>query len=338
MSQLEEIEFRKKGVQQLIFDHNRRLQVLKHQQAVQGLINARPEVIIEIEDIEAEVAKLQEELSRLIAEEIREKAPLVYIHNFGQRSTNVSDRALCIEWGEQFDARQTPRKIPEPAVWQSTLLPEILAIPGKLGGQGLVRLQGSAALTTGFAFGTAFQAIGRYLLEVEQFSPNGVELWYSDEQPPASQVVPELTNYSIAGNPAADEAVVVIYAAPKQSLTEVLTGVGTYWGEIEIFKNLLADQKVSQKFNGVLVLEAKAAAGGRPLQSWEAAGLAHRSVQPLKHFIGQFKPAKLHLFLATPLGLAVFLGHQWNAIGKKIQCYEWVSGDKVYAPTGELQL
>ena len=53
--------------------------------------------------------------------------------------------------------------------------------------------------------------------------------------------------------------------------------------------------------------------------------------------INQTKPEKLHLFLAVPFGLAVFLGHQWNALNKKVQCYEWIGGDTIYAPAGELQ-
>jgi hypothetical protein len=48
--------------QALIRAHQRRLQKLKAQQAVKG-VNTPPEVLIEIEDIEAELARLQQELA-----------------------------------------------------------------------------------------------------------------------------------------------------------------------------------------------------------------------------------------------------------------------------------
>lgn len=95
----------------------------------------------------------------------------------------------------------------------------------------------------------------------------------------------------------------------------------------------------SQKFRGILFLESEIASKDRRhLEGWEAAVLARSSQRLLKSFISEVKPKRLHLFMAVPFGLAVFLGHQWNAIGKQVQCYEWVGGDVVYTPTCLLDL
>lgn len=87
-------------------------------------------------------------------------------------------------------------------------------------------------------------------------------------------------------------------------------------------------RKAPSQFKGLLVLEAeRATKGKRRLEGWEAAAMARLSRGTLRDFVNRLKPEKLHLFLAVPLGLAVFLGHYWNAIGKQIQCYEWLGGD-----------
>jgi hypothetical protein len=327
----------KEQIQKLIFNHSRRLQVLKEQQALKGY-NTTPETVLEIEDIEVAIQELQIKLTELIFEEVRAEAPLIHLYTFGERTAKIPAQTLVIDWRDMFEATP-PRKIPAPEIWQTKLVPEILALPGQVGGPGLIRLYSMGALSVGFVFGTAFKEVGRYLLEVEQFFAGKTHFWYSDETPPAGQAVPMFADHHLAGNPAVTDGVVIIYAAPRQSLVEVTESVGTYWGETDIFRAALSGSAASQKLKGVLVLEAEAASKEkRSLQSWEAAVLARQSGRQLAEFINQTKPEKLHLFLATPLGLAVFLGHQWNAINKKVQCYEWVGGDTVYAPAGELQL
>jgi hypothetical protein len=59
----------------------------------------------------------------------------------------------------------------------------------------------------------------------------------------------------------------------------------------------------------------------------------------LSDFVSLGRLEVVHLFLAMPFALAVFLGHQWNAIGgAQAQCYEWVGGGEVYAPACLLDL
>ncbi|MCB0194570.1 MAG: SAVED domain-containing protein [Anaerolineae bacterium] len=326
----------KEQIQKLIFNNNRRLQVLKEQQSLKGY-NVAPETVLEIEDIEASIQSLQTQLTELIFEEVRADAPLVHLYTFGQPPAKVPEQAIVLDWRDKFEVTP-PRTIPSPELWQSDLVPKILDLPNQVDGPGLIRLYGLGALSVAFTFGSAFREVGRYLLEVEQFFAGKSHFWYSDETPPGGQMAPEFVPHYLAGNPAATDGAVIVYAAPKQSLAEITASVGRYWGEADIFKAALDGTGASEKLKGVLVLEAEMASKKKQgLQSWEAAVLARQSGRPLADFINQTKPEKLHLFLAVPFGLAVFLGHQWNALNKKVQCYEWIGGDTIYAPAGELQ-
>ena len=55
---------RKDDIERLVAINNRRLRILKEQQATYGL-NTPPHIVIEIEDLEAEIAKLTTELESL---------------------------------------------------------------------------------------------------------------------------------------------------------------------------------------------------------------------------------------------------------------------------------
>jgi hypothetical protein len=92
-----------------------------------------------------------------------------------------------------------------------------------------------------------------------------------------------------------------------------------------------------QRFKGILVLDARLEQG-RLLEGWQAAAMARASQGQVADFVSRARPGKLHLFLATPFSLAVFLGHQWNAVNARVQCYEWVKGEVIYAPACLLQV
>jgi hypothetical protein len=98
-------------------------------------------------------------------------------------------------------------------------------------------------------------------------------------------------------------------------------------------------QPHAKRVKGVLLLEAEAASKrNQQLEGWEAATLAQSSRRLVTDFVARLKPSKLHLFLATPLGLAVFLGYHWNNIRKAVQCYEETWDEQGYTPSCALRL
>jgi hypothetical protein len=223
-------------------------------------------------------------------------------------------------------------------------------VRSELPARSLVRLADpTAALTAGFAFGHTFPAIGRYRLQVDQPTPGAPAVWFSDEPPPAGEPDARFSVYGIGGNPRAQDAVVIAWANPKQPLWAVAAEVGTYLDEPAAFVKEFAQEaprflmneqleQASKRFRSILILEARGRGPGGLLLGWEAATLAASSAALVKEFVVGVRAEGLHLFLAVPLGLAVFLGHQWNAIGTPVQCYEYVGGEQHYAATLQVQL
>lgn len=347
-------------IKKMITTKTRRLQKLREQQALTG-INTAPEKLIEIEDIEAELEVLQVELKNLesaasvtsAASTTPTKVDLIHIHNWGQRPAKFPKEAIVLDWngeGKFEDPLNRPRKSPDAATWRNILLPELFDLPQKISGEGLVRLEGRCALSTGFAFGHVFKVKARYRLEVAQFVPGkGIEYWAADQRPPVGSQPPQFVQRLIRRTqPAptqepppqtANDGVVIVNALTKSPSTAIVRDVGSYFGETEAFGQSLSGESQFQAVKGILILEAEAATQAkRQLEDWEAASLAESSCWLLKDFIDQVKPENLHLFLAVPVGLAVFLGHYWDTIKRNVYCYEEVGGERVYAPACELWL
>src|SRR5687768_2078543 len=66
------------SLKKLIYNKSRRLQILKEQQALRGL-DTPPHVIIEIEDLEAELKALNEELAALESGVKYQRQPPLYV-------------------------------------------------------------------------------------------------------------------------------------------------------------------------------------------------------------------------------------------------------------------
>ncbi|MCB0174059.1 MAG: hypothetical protein KDJ97_26315 [Anaerolineae bacterium] len=339
---------KKQDLQTLIATHSRRLQKLNEQRAFRGIATP-PEVLIEIENIENELRGLVVDLSAFAAPQRTQQpdAPVIHLHNWGRPPAEPPDVAVYLNWQAPGRFKERPdrtRRVPAPAVWADDLLPALRALPQQMAAQEWVRLEGKAALSTGLAVGTIFRAKERYRLEVAQFVPDKghTEYWASNAQPPAGVpdprfglLVAERPPDAPAPTATAEDMVVVVGALNTTAIAKVLEDVGRYFGEPAAFSAIAAGQSDGiRAVKAVLALEATAATQeGRPLEGWEAAGLARSSTALINNFKQRVKPARLHLFVAGPLSLAVFMGHFWIHIGCPVQGYEVVGTEPVYAPT-----
>lgn len=321
----------KADVQALIRKKRRRLQKLKERQAIRG-IDVPIDIETEIEDIQDDLVDLEAQLTEILAQEELAGAPVVYIANLDKLPApdQLPPEAILIDWSDQFTAQ--PRAVPPPNVWQEVLWPELAALPDQVGQTELVRLQGTSALSTAFAFGQIFKQIGRYRLAVDQHSPAGTQVWYADMSPEEGMAAPQFASHIAIGEMTRQAGLVMVYAAPQTSAANMVSEVGTYWGESEGIEKILEQAYTPQRCSGVLVLEAPPASRGEHLAGWQAAGLALSSRRQLNEFINQCQPDKLHLFIAGPSGLAAFMGHHWNQVGLEIQCYERL-GQNQYVPS-----
>lgn len=330
--------------------HQRRLLKLKEKEANFGL-SAPPEVLTEIEDIEQKLAELEPQLAvyRAPKQSQNSAAPVLHLHNWGRKPGMARPGVIFRDWQQPglFEEREDgTRTVPSPEDWTQTLLPDLRALRQQIPGD-VLHLEGRCALSSGFALGQIFPAKDQYQLEVAQFVPTrGVEYWFSRIEEVAPSQLPEFTSYRFAGaaqpdrtGPLAQDGVVVINSITGKTTPDVLENVGQYLGEAELFRELLQGEAKPKTVAGVLVLEVESVVqAGLQLEGWEALLLAYGSRQKVQSFCNQLKPAKLHLFLATPLGLAVFLGYFWNKLGLVARCYEETRKDRFYEPSCEFRL
>jgi len=258
------------------------------------------------------------------------EVPVIHIYNFGDLPRALPDEA--INWHRYFDRDTSPRTVPQPRIWERVLLPELRERRAEIGERGLIRLRTTGALSVGFAVGHTFKEVGQYRLEVAQSPPAPPEFWLSDQAPPeAGLPEPHWSSQLWPGNPAGNEAVMIVLAVPNRGMSGLVQAVESYLAE--------PDLQHSQRCKGALLLAGEPAMSeNRFLTSWEAAVLSRASRAHLSDFVAQFTPQVVHLFLATPFALAVFLGHQWNAVNTLVQCHEFVGGPGHYAPACRLDL
>ena len=214
-------------LEELITLKQRRRRQLKKVQAVKG-VDTNPEVLIEIEDLEAELPRLKTELVDAMQQEAEAKAPLLHLANFQPPPAALPAGVIILDWSGHFQAK--PRSLPDPAVWATELLPELAGLPARLGPPGLVRLEGSAALSTGLAVGHTFPNVGRYRLSLAQHTPTGPQTWLSDA-PALAGADPTFTPHIALGPAGAEDGLIVIAAAPQPTLAGLLAQVGHSWGE-----------------------------------------------------------------------------------------------------------
>jgi len=336
----------KEDLQKLIELRQRHLQKLKEQQAMLGL-TAPASLLLQIEDIETEIEALQEDLAGFNAptETEHTEAPLVYIHNWGKKPATWPDTPHRLDWSRPGQFEQQPngaRSVPPPAAWRDDLLPQMAALPAETGASDWIRLAGNCALSTGFAFGTMFRAKDRHQIEVAQYIPGtGIEYWTSNAPVPKQIDPPSFTPLPAVGTPnqsgqasTTNDGVIVVAAITGKSVAGILRNVGAYFGEAEAFAQITTGETDFQTVKGVLVLEAETATRQKNnLAGWEVNALAQSSAYLVSDFADQIKAERLHLFMAAPLSLAVFMGHYWNHVHKTVQCYEETRSDRYYAPS-----
>lgn len=265
------------------------------------------------------------------------RSPLVFLHNYGSPPAGLPADTLRIDWSEHFDRDR--RRVPAPAVWEKELIPELVRHKAAMGGGRRLCIQSTAALSSGFALGSLFRSVDKYEIEIVDPQIVGGPCLSTAPVPPGHDM-PGLTTHLLDGSPTAGDALVVVHAVRGTPIEVVMRSVGRYWNEEE---GLMSYKNEAQKprlgaFLAGLVLEADTTAMSLNLKGWEMAELAQLTHAHVSRMVGKWRPKTLHLFLAVSAPLAILMGHRWNAIDADVQCYEYVDGTDLYAPTCRLSL
>jgi hypothetical protein len=213
-------------------------------------------------------------------------------------ATLIPDRiagqaAYAIDWVDRFDGPDpySKRRPKAPATWQQ-LQADIEEIPTRLGGASHVAITGSLRLAPAFTVGAALRMVTHTDVAVMQ---RGTP-WSSDA-PYSSPITPTSAEYKIGqGN---DIAIGI----------EIAT---TMAADVQAF---LLDQHIP--VSRLVILGPPGGPRDNAIAGPEHACALAVGLRDAARRAARGHP-RLHLFLATPMGLALILGHRWNRVAPTV--------------------
>jgi hypothetical protein len=195
------------------------------------------------------------------------------------------------------------RQLRDPADWQG-VYKEMVAAADRLRAEGRHRVlvKGSMRLPMWFAIGAALRHVRGFTVATEQ----GGQLWASDQGAPGGTVQPGDHDVALGS-----ELAIVVSVA-----NDVTESVLSYVRDAQL--------PVGQ----LLSLSPLDGPGNEVVQSGaDAAQLALAARDAARSSLAASGSSRIHLFLSTPAGFALLLGHRWNALAATI-VYEHLGGAK----------
>jgi hypothetical protein len=205
----------------------------------------------------------------------------------------AAQAAYAIDWADRFEGPDpyAKRRPKPPATWQQ-LQADIEAIPTQLGTTSHVAITGSLRLAPAFTVGTVLRMVTSTDIAVMQ---RGTP-WTSDT-PYTTPITPTVTEYDIRQG--SDIAIAI----------EVAT---TMTADVQAF---LLDQRIP--VDRLLVLGPPGGPRDNAVAGPEQACALAVGLRDHARRAVHGHP-RVHLFLATPMGLALLLGHRWNRVAPTV--------------------
>lgn len=259
------------------------------------------------DDIRREAAK-----SQLLAQD---GTLVLAVHAIDRPGTSRAP-TLTLDWVDRFTG-ETPRSrrvVQNPGSW-STMNQELTAAEEKLAGFGVPRLhvEGAMRLSLGFAVGAAFPQTRGWTLSIDQRGSS----WTTGRSGGAAEEGARLVapTETLAGG--AEDEVAVVACLTLDATEDV---------RAHVIAAGLASTLVSLGPAGQI--GQYSVVDGDQASAW-----ARSARELLRAELRRVSPSArcLHLFLAAPLGVALFLGHDWNLLPRTV-IYEHVGGAR-YEPT-----
>jgi hypothetical protein len=218
------------------------------------------------------------------------------------REHETSDAAVVLDWVDLFqgDEARTRRGLISTESWNTTLRPELAQAERSLASDTRrVLVRGMARLPVWFAAGAQLPRTRGY--HVAQLHHDG-QVWSSDL--PLPSPLPPIKADTLR-TPVVHEDIalsIAIAADPTEDVARYLTTCAPETGHIRL----------------ALQVGPGSQAITDDTHAWGAAMAIRDEV---RRITAQFRPAMVHLFLATPAGLALLLGHLWDRM-PDTQTYE----------------
>ena len=270
------------------------------------LINVSIDAALSREQLEQEI----QNAINLFTSHSRQAGVRVRLYHWEDKAFHIAQEGdIFLDWSEHFD-RKT-RKVPEPSTWRDRLIPDLEKEQERVRASTdsrLICFQPSACLSAGIALGWAFREVKGYTFEFQQ----GPDTWRSDLQPSPERFL----------------------AVSKK---EDLNSPGDLC--VEISQQVDITTKVDDfiwhyrtKFCARVPLVPDLYTFGERIDCQTALAFALTAKKLIREAVAEYRCDTVHLFYAGPLGLAIFLGRLFNAMGVDIQCYE-EQNENGYAPS-----
>ena len=213
-----------------------------------------------------------------------------------------SPPALVVDWTHRFEDR-----IAEEETWRTYLLSALAEVSAQVQQRApgrKVQASGLLSIPAATALGYYFMAPRRMDFSWEQYTPGGPTQMWSLQDP---RVDSGFEAVITAGDAAADDLAILVSVN-----ADVSQAVGVSYESLPRFRAYVHAKPIGAS------TPADIRSGG------EAVDLAHRVVEAARNARQQFHVrGKVHLFMATPVGLAVLIGQLLNTLGQ-VQTYEHV--------------
>ncbi len=193
--------------------------------------------------------------------------------------------------------------------YNKTLLPKIRSVQKKVNDETratLIRARGFSRLSPWFSFGHTFSQVSGYTIEVNQND----RLWKTDEK--------ANSNFKLISQNDQGETL-------GSSTGTVAVGISVTGSiEADVREYLAKEGNV----DALLLLRPESELGANCFQTGgDVVALCQQFKVMTRDFVRERKAEKLLLFYFGPLSGACFIGHQLNAICKKIQIMEKLAGE-----------
>ena len=219
--------------------------------------------------------------------------------------------AIIFDWRESFAG--FPEADNPTARWNGEVTSALRQTASWLKGhrrQRRIQLSGTPRLSQAFAVGATFPAVAGF--ELDFIYRQGV-VWSTDCHPDATTPAFQHTLAERPGAPGSDAVVTIGILRPIADEVQTFT-----------------------ESTGLATVPALHLQSPGAILDPRHANLAVREIKErMADFSRRTGAAQLHLFLAMPAPLALFLGHRVNAVCRHLQCYERVSPGR-YVQTASL--
>jgi hypothetical protein len=273
-------------IKELIKTYKRRLHILELQQAQKGT-STEPHVIMEIEDLQGMIAECEAQLG---IKKVLEVELLAFA-----TATSSGSAAESLDWRRYYN-----QTTPTPALWQSTLIPELLAMKQRLKREKATTLllDSDTRLSAALAFGYAFRETTGFQLRVNQYG----DIWSSESQEVVSAPLTRPEIEPLAGG--GSDITIELSSARQHIYPDVKTWLDAHPG---LIARRVRSAVSAEKINGPAAMAIARAI-------FQLMHDQRRTITP---------PQTIHFFAAMPKGLAVFVGWHLHTCGP-VQFYEKV--------------